>query len=85
MFAHKLKIEYRSQGTIRPCPMKWLDSFCMRNFTNQSVFDDTMPIADGLIEAGKRVPVEALKTSMEEWFHKKTYLKPEEKLSISEG
>jgi len=31
-------------------PLKWLDSFSMRNFTNASVFDDTVPVADGWME-----------------------------------
>ena len=39
----------------RLCPIEWLDSFCMRNFTGAAEFDDTLPLADGKIEAGLRV------------------------------
>ena len=51
-----------------------MDSFSMRNFTNASVFDDTLPTADGLIEIGAKVPIEALREAMEDWFRRKSYL-----------
>ena len=74
MFAHKIRVEYEENGRRLPCPMKWMDSFSMRNFTNASVFDDTLPVADGLMEIGARVPLDELKTAMEDWFRKKGYL-----------
>ncbi len=67
-----------------PVPLAWLDSFAMRNFTNEAVFDDTLPAADGMLEAGYRVPVPALLTAMESWFRRKGWLLPRETLSISE-
>lgn len=57
-----------------PCPVKWLDSFSMRNFTNASIFDDTIPVSDGLIEIGERVPLDTLRAAMEDWFQRKGYL-----------
>ena len=74
MFAHKIRVEYEENGRRLPCPMKWMDSFSMRNFTNASVLDDTLPVADGLMEVGAKVPLEELKTAMEDWFRKKGYL-----------
>ena len=56
----------------------------MRNFTNDAVFDDTFPAADGVLEAGNRVPLDRLQTAMEEWFRRKGYLKPEERLEVIE-
>jgi hypothetical protein len=56
----------------------------MRNFTNESVFDDTLPAGDGLLEAGHRVPLGRLQTAMEDWFRRKGYLKPEERLEVCE-
>ena len=54
MFARKIRVEYEQNGRRIPCPLKWLDSFSMRNFTNASVFDNTqMCIRDRL--DGKRV------------------------------
>ena len=74
MFARKIRVEYEEHGQRHPCPLKWLDSFSMRNFTNASVFDDTLPVADGQIEIGAKVPLPELKNSMEDWFRRKSYL-----------
>jgi hypothetical protein len=74
MFARKIRVEYEENGQRHPCPLKWLDSFSMRNFTNASVFDDTLPLADGLMEIGTHVPLDQLKEAMEDWFRRKGYL-----------
>jgi hypothetical protein len=74
MFARKLRVEYEHEGQLSPCPLKWLDNFSMRNFTNASVFDDTLPVADGLLEIGTNVPIDQLKDAMEDWFRRKSYL-----------
>jgi len=66
------------------CPMKWLDNFAMRNFTNDPVFDDTLPIADGLMEIGTRVPLDRLREAMEDWFRRKSYLVKEATLVLQE-
>ena len=66
------------------CPMKWLDNFAMRNFTNDPVFDDTLPIADGLMEIGTRVPLDRLRGAMEDWFRRKSYLAKEATLLVQE-
>jgi len=84
MFARKIRVEYEEAGERKPCPLKWLDSFSMRNFTNNQVFDDTIPAGDGLMEIGTRVPLERLKVSMEDWFRRKGYLAKEAKLVVSE-
>ena len=46
----------------------------MRNFTNEQIFDDTLPVADGLLQAGARVPLDHLRQAMEDWFRRKSYL-----------
>ena len=74
MFAGKIRVEYEDHGHRLPCPLKWLDSFSMRNFTNASVFDDTLPVGDGRMEIGKNVPLEQLRDAMEDWFRRKSYL-----------
>jgi hypothetical protein len=83
MFSRKLRVEYEAQGKRLPCPLKWLDSFAMRNFTNDAVFDDTLPTADGAMEVGARVPLEKLRDAMEEWFRKKGYLKEGQRLTVT--
>jgi hypothetical protein len=85
MFARKVKIEcISSGGSAIPCPIAWIDNFAMRNFTNDAIFDDTLPIGDGLLEIGNRVPVERLEVAIEEWFHKKGYVKAGERVQVME-
>ena len=84
MFARKIRVEYEANGHKLPCPLKWLDSFSMRNFTNSSVFDDTLPLADGRMEIGSGVPLDHLKDAMEDWFRRKSYLPKESQLSLAE-
>jgi hypothetical protein len=84
MFSRKIRIEYEERGRRQPAPLKWLDSFSMRNFTNDSIFDDTLPVADGAMEIGARVPLAELKSAMEDWFRRKSYLAKDSALVISE-
>ena len=84
MFSRKIRVEYEENGERRPCPLKWLDSFAMRNFTNDQVFDDTLPTGDGELEIGNRVPLDRLQSAMEDWFRRKTYLPPGTKLVAEE-
>jgi hypothetical protein len=84
MFARKIRVEYEENGNHIPCPLKWLDSFSMRNFTNASVFDDTLPMSDGRMEIGTAVPLEDLKNAMEDWFRRKSYLAKGSGLSVRE-
>jgi hypothetical protein len=74
MFLRKVRVEYRQGQQLQPCPLKWLDSFSMRNFTNATVFDDTLPVADGAMEIGTHVPLDQLRDAMEDWFRRKSYL-----------
>ena len=74
MFARRIRVEYEDNGRRVACPLKWLDSFSMRNFTNSMLFDNTLPVADGVMEIGSHVPVKELKAAMEDWFRRKSYL-----------
>jgi hypothetical protein len=84
MFSRKITVEYEENGQCRPCPLKWLDSFSMRNFTNDPAFDDTIPAGDGCLEIGTRVPLHMLQASMEDWFRRKSYLPSGAKLVVEE-
>ena len=84
MFARKIRVEYDESGRKLPCPLKWLDSFSMRNFTNFSMFDDTLPLADGEMEIGLGVSLDELRGSMEDWFRRKGYLPKESHLTLAE-
>ncbi len=71
MFARKIQVEILEPQGSRSCPIAWLDSFCMRSFTGRSAFDETLPIADGQLEASFRVDLEALKGDLEDWLTRK--------------
>ena len=67
MFAQKFKVELVLQGERRPCPLEWLDQFCMRNFTNAAEFDDTLPVADGQVEASFRLTPQRFADGLAAW------------------
>jgi hypothetical protein len=71
MYARKLKAEILISNERRPAPLDWLDSFCMRNFTGSAEFDDTLPTAEGSLEAGLHVDPARLAAAMGEWFTKR--------------
>ncbi len=71
MFARKILVEVVEPRGARPCPVSWLDSFCMRSFTGRSGFDETLPVGDGRLEASFKVDLEALRIDMEEWLTRK--------------
>lgn len=84
MFSRKVTVEFEHEGSRQPAPMKWLDNFAMRNFTNDPIFDDTLPLADGMLEIGARVPLDRLQESMDDWFRRKGYLHGGDALFIHE-
>jgi len=84
MYSRHISVQYQLNGQLAPCPIKWLDNFSMRNFTNDSIFDDTLPIGDGLMRIGVRVPLDRLKDAMEDWFKRKSYLAKEQELVVEE-
>jgi hypothetical protein len=85
MFVRRISVERIDAAGVRhACPIKWIDNFAMRNFTNDPVFDDTLPVGDGLLEAGHRVPLDRLRISMEDWFRRKGYLKADDRLEVVE-
>lgn len=84
MFARKIRVELLEATGSRPCPVSWLDSFCMRSFTGRSAFDDTLPSGDGLLEASFMVNLEALRTDMEDWLTRKFGQGRPVKLRLSE-
>jgi hypothetical protein len=85
MFQRMLRIEIVGvDGSVSPCPVKGLDSFAMRNFTNDAVFDDTLPVGDGVMEAGHRVPLERVQPAMEDWLRRKGFVKTGEVLRVTE-
>ena len=71
MYAQKLKVDTVIDGERKPCPLDWLDAFCMRNFTGSAEFDDTLPVAEGQIEASLKVNPERFAAAFGEWLTKR--------------
>lgn len=67
MYARKLKVDVVVDGARRPCPLEWLDAFCMRNFTGAAEFDDTLPTGEGALEASLRVEPTRFAAAFGEW------------------
>jgi hypothetical protein len=67
MYAQKFNVNIVIRRVTRPAPLEWLDQFCMRNFTNSADFDDTLPIADGRIEASFRLTPERFAEGFGAW------------------
>jgi hypothetical protein len=84
VFSRRIAVAYETDGQRQPCALKWLDSFSMRNFTNDAAFDDSLPLSDGLMEIGTRVPLDALRTAMQDWFQRKGYLQKGSLLLLKE-
>jgi len=71
MFARKIQVDVIQPDGTRACPIAWLDSFSMRSFTGRAAFDETLPVADGRLEASFQVDLEALRADMEDWLTRK--------------
>jgi hypothetical protein len=67
VYAQKLSVDVLIGGHRRPCPLDWLDQFCMRNFTNSADFDDTLPVANGRVEASFRVTPQRFAEGLGAW------------------
>lgn len=67
MYAQKFNVNVTIEGETKPCPREWLDQFCMRNFTNSADFDDTLPVAEGKIEASFRLTPERFAEGLAAW------------------
>ena len=82
MYARKLHVVLQAGSRRRECPLRCLDSFAMRSFTGESRFDDTLPVADGCLEAGHLVPLPALREAIEDWLRRKSWLEPGEQVVL---
>ena len=85
MFARRLRVEIEQQGSPRACPLDWMDHFFMRHFTGISALDDTLPVSDGLLEAGRRVDLAVLTASFEQWLKGRKLIPLEARLLIHEA
>ncbi|MFT4113685.1 hypothetical protein [Silvibacterium sp.] len=95
MFLRKLRVEWvDASGERHACPVVWIENWmecrsesgagssAQRESPACAALEDTLPIDDGLLEAGLKVPLDALHAAMESWFRRKGYLKPEDELIL---
>jgi hypothetical protein len=67
VYAQKFQVDVMIRGERRACPLEWLDQFCMRNFTNSAEFDDTLPVADGQVQASFRLTPQRFSEGLAAW------------------
>jgi len=84
VFARKIQVQLVGPQGPKPCPVGWLDSFFMRSFTGRAAFDETLPVADGVVEAGFGVDLEALQADLEDWLTRKFGEGKQVKVSLTE-
>ena len=82
MYAQKFRVEVVMGEKRQAVPMDWLDAFCMRNFTGSAEFDDTLPIADGEIEASLKVNAERFAAAFGEWLKKRGKVSGEQAFKV---
>ncbi len=85
MFARKLRIEIEDDGTRTACPLAWMDTFFMRNFTGLSAMDETLPVSDGCLEASLRVDLVALGAEFEKWLRGRKMIPAKARLEVIIG
>jgi hypothetical protein len=71
MYVQKFRVDVIVNGQRKPCPLDWLDAFCMRNFTGSAEFDDTLPLTEGQMEASLKVNPEKFAAAFGEWLTKR--------------
>jgi hypothetical protein len=67
VYAQKFQVDVIVRGERKPCPLEWLDQFCMRNFTNSADFYDTLPPAEGRLETSFRLTPERFAEGLSAW------------------
>jgi hypothetical protein len=67
VYSQKFNVDLLIGAERRACPLEWLDQFCMRNFTNAAEFDDTLPVAEGRVEASFRVTPQRFADALSAW------------------
>jgi len=85
MFALRFHVSLCAEEDRTPAPKAWLDQFFMRNFTGHRAFDETLPVADGLLESGYSVRPEEVRELFEKWLRGRKLIDPVTRLAVSEA
>jgi len=60
-----------------------MDQFFLRDFTGSSAFDETLPAADGVLEAGFAVNPEEVRSQFEKWLRGRKMIPPQAELTVN--
>jgi hypothetical protein len=82
MFARRLTFYIEGPRGRSLVPKAWLDRFLMRNFTGYRTLDETLPVADGVVEAGFRVPPQEAASRLEGWLRGQKLLAHDENVRV---
>jgi hypothetical protein len=82
MFANRLRLVLGEGDEERPVPKAWLDQFFLRSFTGYSAFDETLPVADGEIEAAHSVKPGEVREHLERWLRARKLISPGCRLAV---
>jgi hypothetical protein len=85
MFARRFRVTLRREESEKPVPKAWLDQFFMRNFTGYRAFDETLAMADGVIEASLAVSPEEMQLQFEKWLRGRRMIAGDVELVIAES
>ncbi len=81
MFARKLELLLvTATGERRPVPLAWMEQFFLRDFTGSSALDETLPVADGVLETGLGVDAGEVRARFEQWLRGRRMISPETEL-----
>ena len=82
MFAKKLRVLLVTGDDECLVPKPWLNQFFMRNFTGPGVFDETLVVADGEVEAGHAVRLEEVPVHLQAWLRGRKLVGPKTRVVV---
>ncbi len=82
MFARRLLVTLAAPEGRRPAPRTWMEQFFLRDFTGHSAFDETLPAADGVLEAGLRVDPAEVRAQFERWLRGRKMIPPDTAVEV---
>ena len=78
-------MEYEENGRRLRLSAEVAGQFLHAQFHQRQRFDNTLPVADGVMEIGTHVPFKELKAAMEDWFRRKSYLPKDRRINSHRG
>ncbi|MCS6953966.1 MAG: hypothetical protein RMK57_04820 [Bryobacterales bacterium] len=83
MFALRLMLVLESPQGERPVPQAWLEQFFLRDFTGYRAFDETLPVADGVVEASRAVRPEEAAERLQDWLRSRRLIDRQTRVRVA--